>query len=49
MTELTDFLVWILKQHKAGKIPIQRVQVIGYEVFQFLKEREEKEVEAGTV
>ena len=43
MGELTDFLVWLNRQKKAGKIPVQTVQVIGFEVLKYLQEQEEQD------
>ena len=43
MGEITNFLVWLGREHKAGKIPVQTVQVVGYEIFKFLKNEEMSE------
>ena len=37
MGELTDFLVWVQKEQKAGRISLQTVKVVGYTAFEYIK------------
>ena len=36
MGELADFLVWLQRRQKEGKVSIKIVQVVGYAAFEYL-------------
>ena len=44
MNDLLDFLVWVQREFKAGRTPVQMRDHIAYLVFEFLKQEEEKEI-----
>lgn len=43
MGELTDFLVWLQRKKKAGKVSHSSVQVVGYWATKYLEDQELEE------
>lgn len=44
MTELIDFLIWLNKRHKDGKIDLNVLIVTASEVLDYLRELEKEEI-----
>jgi hypothetical protein len=39
MGELMDFLVWLQREKKAGRISSETVKVVGYSAFEYLRSK----------